>query len=205
MIAVADLKAWLGIAAADTSKNDLLEALEARAVAYLEEQTERYFGPVESPVFSEILPGQGTRDLWLSELPAAVPASVSEAAYPGATSAAITGTAADGYVLRTRGSEAWLRRKGSYVWTKGYEYLVAYERGYAAGEEPGAIKQAVFDLVRIAYKQRDAAGAGAIVSETMGNYSYRLSDASASSDPQLRADAFSVAATIAHWRRPVLS
>lgn len=131
-----------------TSETDYVEALEASAVAYIEKRTNRYFGPVAQT--TEYVIADGSTKLWLAEAPSTLPASVIERAFPGATSSTtITAAADDGYTQRG----ICLVRKG-YIWSPGFEYEVTYERGYASGEEPADIRQAVAQLVGHWYENR---------------------------------------------------
>jgi hypothetical protein len=199
MIVLADLKVELDIDASDYSFDAYLAALEPRAVAYVEMRTHRYFGPVAS--VTEYLRGQGIRELWLLNLPATVPTSVIERAYPGATETTITAANTDGFVVRTDVREAWLVRKGGYLWTRDYEYQVTFTRGYAAGDEPGEIRQLVIDLIASRFAMREAGGAG-VQSETIGGYSYRLGDFS---DGDLSSLGPMASDTITMWTRPVFA
>lgn len=168
MIDVADLRAWLG----DPSEpgiNDLLTALEVRAVDIVEQETERYFGTAGAR--TEYVKGDGTNVLRLRERPAAV-TTLEYRAYVGDTWTAIATGDSDGWELRLPLSESAgtvLLRKAGAVWSSCYEYKATYTFGYTAGAEPGEIRQAVMDLVAFLYNERGRAG---LKSETVGDHSY---------------------------------
>lgn len=180
MIAPADLRAWVGLDPADDTKDDLLTALEAGVVAFIEQHTGHYFGPVAA--HSEIVRGDGGTKLRLDDPPVIDPEAdpaqaapvvvVAERPYPGADPTAFTQD--DDFEVRTLSTGAagvaWLHRLAGWVWLHGYEYTVEYSRGYAAGEEPAEIRQLVVDLVRLRYAELSRAPGAS--SETMGNYSY---------------------------------
>lgn len=147
MISIPELKAALRLTT--DADNGYLADLEAAAVDVVQNETNRYFGPV-GPA-TEYLEGGGTRDLFLSEPPASLPATVSERAYPAGTATTITAADSDGYVLR---GTMKLVRKAGLVWTFGYEYEVTYSRGYADSSEPADIRQAVTQLVSHWYEHR---------------------------------------------------
>lgn len=195
MITLPDLKDWLEVEGDEA--DDLLTSLEARAVEFVERETGRYFGALEN--VTEILCGDGGGKLRLAEVPTSIPASVQERAYVGADATTITASDDDGYELRTltlpSSNLAYLLRKGGCVWARGFEYSVTYERGYAAGDEPGDIRQLVLDLVQVKWAMRDAGG-GVFRSESLGPYSYTLADLSRL--PGYRAE--DAQATIQRWR-----
>lgn len=146
MIAVADL---LTHVRARSSESDYLTALELAAVAHVERGTGRYYGSVAAT--TEYIEGNGTRDLWLAEAPAASPAPVvTEAVYPGATTTTIDPDGAAGYLVRG----LRLVRKNGLVWSLGYEYAATYTRGYAPGSEPADIRHCVKMIVAHWYERR---------------------------------------------------
>ena len=200
MIPLAALKDYLGIGAEDTSEDTALTELERNAVAFIETQTRRYFGPPE--LAEEILDGSGTRKLWLSEPPVAEDeyewplVTVEEVSVPGATPTTIEQGAEDGFEVRIRDREGLLVRWGGKVWRRGSEYTVSYFRGYAMGSEPGDIRQLVLGLVSLRRNQRGAEG---VRSESLagGEYSYtRFSGEDLAAIPGAQA-------TIDAWRRLV--
>lgn len=198
MISTTDLRVWLGIDAGDTTYDKILGDLEPRAVALLQRESGRYFGAVAST--TEYLAGRGTPDLWLAEVPVgdpAIPATVIQRSGPGARETTITAVDDDGYVLRTSDREARLVRKSGYVWTEGQEFEVTYDRGYAAGSEPGDVLQAVIDIVTRTFKRRGSEG---LKSESIGGYSYTVLDDDGS---ELVISPFTQS-VIRNWRRPVV-
>lgn len=202
MISLADLKAYLGIDSDDTSEDAVLTTLEANAVAFIQTQTRRYFGPPEE--FEEILTGDGSRTLWLSEQPIDAPddqyaiegkVAVDEREYPGADETALV--AGEDFEVRTAGNEGRLVRLGSSgKWKCEYEYICTYWRGYPEGEEPKDIRQLVLDLVST---RRSIKGMEALRSETAPDYSYtRFGEGDLDAIPGGRD-------TIAAWRRLVFA
>ena len=147
MISIEDLRVHLR---AGVSDDGYIEALEVGAVAHVERETGRYFGAVASD--TEYLVGTGGVKLWLKEAPDETtnPVAVNEAANPGATQTTITAGNDDGFLVRG----PRLVRKNGFAWTLGYEYEVAYDRGYAAGSEPDDIRQAVQAIVGLWYERR---------------------------------------------------
>jgi hypothetical protein len=188
VISLDDLKAWLG-EPSDPGIDALLTALEARAVEIIERETGRYFR-TETPL-TEVMRGDGSDKLWLSERPATI-TSVEERSRPGDSWTAI----ASGYEIETETklpTPSTLRRTGSLVWKRGYDYRVIYPFGYTAGAEPGDIRQAVIDVVDMLYHDRARKG---LRSETIGDYSYTRFDIdTALSDPK----------TIVRWRGAVFA
>lgn len=190
MIALADLKAWLGDPQG-AGVDDLLTALEARAVDLVESETERYFGT--STTHTELLAGDATPRLWLNEAPSEL-TSIEERYRPGDAWTAIAEGDADGWELRQPKSAsgvASVLRKNGHVWLWGHEYRVIYDFGYAAGNEPGEIRQAVLDLVALQFQDRGKQG---FRSERIGDYSYTLADGAGHLTP-------SVKRTLSRWRR----
>jgi hypothetical protein len=168
VIPVAELKVRLGI---ETDEHDaLLALLEESAVAYVENQTDRYFGLPDN--VTEYLEGRGGSLLSLRARPVSGPATVIERAYLGATDVTITGSASDGYAVRPGTRAARLLRKAALVWTDGYEYEATYMHGYAAGQEPKDIRQLVASIVGKLFAASESGG-GLLQGETIGGYSYR--------------------------------
>lgn len=146
MVSVNELARWLNIETPTPSQRLVLRDLEKHTVAFVQEQTGRYFGlEVE---FTEIIAGRGTPFLWLNE-PATTITSVEERWRPGEAWTALTD-----YEQR----ESQLIREDGLVWQYEYEYRVIYDFGYAAGQEPGDIRQLVLDLVKLKWDQRIRAG-----------------------------------------------
>lgn len=151
-----------------TTDDALLADMEARAVAFIESQTARYFGP---PIIAaEVVLGRGTYHLQLSELARldsdTTIESVDERAYPGQTATVI---GEDGFEIREQKNRTYLVRHGGYKWTLGYEYEVTYERGYDEDAGPKDIEQLILDLLALRFSMQGREG---LRSETIGGYSY---------------------------------
>lgn len=196
MISIVRLIDALGIT--DEAEIAPLESWLAAALAFVNTQTRRYFGPVEEA--EEFLTGRGRRDLWLAEPPTLVDAydavSVSEVAYPGADSTDILEGSESGFDLRIAGHEGKLVRRGPCgVWTRGYEYVVRYPRGYEEDAGPKDIEDVLIELVRL---RQSAAGEEVMKSESIGGYSFTRfdsDDVGALPTEQQR--------TLKSWTRPV--
>jgi len=148
-----------------------LEEQRDAALAFIQTQTRRYFGPIAST--TDILAGSGTRSLWLPE--SAVVAepltiTVQEFAHPGASPTAIVEDASDGFQLR---GARLIRLGGSGLWTRGYEYAVTYSRGYEENAGPKDVEDLLIELVRL---KVNADGEEVMKSETIGGYSYTRFD-----------------------------
>lgn len=204
MIDVEDLLAATG--AEDTAANRAtLEELERNALAWVQNQTGRYFGPPEQ--VTEYITGTGGRRIYLRDHPvlditeyyydADTEVLVAEAAYPGADLTEIEET---GFQVRLSEREFALWRLGdAQLWTASpYEYAITYYRGYLPGEEPGDIRQLVLDLVLVRWKIR-AEGMTGLRSETIGGYSYTRFG---NDDVDAVSGGWS---TIHSWRRPVVA
>jgi len=200
MIPIEELRVRVGLEADDTSEDTTLTAMMAGALAFVETQTRRYFGPITEDF--EILDGHGGRNLWLAEPPVEPPVDeyapmtlpplviVDERTQPGADPITLD---ASSYDVRTRNHEGWLTRFGS-VWRRGYEYTVTYYRGY--DELPADIRELVIGLIGVKFTLGDAA---ALRSEAIGGYSYtRFGESDLDAVPGGHE-------TIAAWKRMVLA
>lgn len=185
MISLIDLKVYLGVTG--TADDALLTAMEVRAVAWVERQTDRYFGPAIE--VTETLSGSGLPWLYLREPPAATPAIV------------IDLDAGSGFVVVDPGDYG-LEDTTVYhdtLWPTGYRNIQAtYTHGYAPGAEPGDIRQLVMDLVAYIYRRAKRQDQG-LTSERIGDYSYALADVG--SDDWLVASIPTAGATLDAWRR----
>lgn len=168
MIELPALKAHLGTDAvrADPDRDTVLSSLEAAAVDFVQRETGRYFGA--STTFTEYIDGEDDREIWLNE-PASSVTSVHERCDIGDVWEEIAEGDSDGWELR----DARLLRKGGCVWERGSEYRVIYDFGYAAGSEPGEIRQLVTDLVAHRYRQRGIEGHA---SGKLGDYGFTSAD-----------------------------
>jgi hypothetical protein len=193
MILLADLKTYLGIPESDTSEDQILVGLERNALAFVQTQTRRYFGP-PAPT-TEYLIGLGTRHLWIPDTPLAAEPDVDPAVVIGEVEAGTDPVPVLDFDLRLFDVDAVAVRHGRIGWQR-REYAVSYIRGYPAGEEPGDIRQLVIDLVSI---KRTLRGMEALRSESVGGYSYaRFGE----SDIDAVMGGW---ATINAWRRVVLA
>lgn len=159
MIEIPLLKEWLG-QPDEEGLTALLTTLEARAVAIVLEETERHFDVTAT--LTEFLIGDGTRVLRLNENPTAI-TSVEQRHDIGDAWEAIVEGASDGFELRAPkatnpAGKAKLLRRDGLPWRFGWEHRVIYDFGYPDNQEPGSIRQAVFDLVSLKYHQRGREG-----------------------------------------------
>lgn len=196
MILIEDLQALIPDAA--ETDLDVLREMERAAVAFVETQTGRYFGPrIEH---EEIVIGKGTNRLWLLDIAADADLTdpyfdaqivVEERQYAGGDATLVTD-----YDTRVVRGEAYLVRHAGCFWTKGYEYVVTYMKGYEQGEEPADIRKVVIALVRNAWTIHENGG---LRSETLGGYSYAFG----------AADLFDLVdtdrATLDAWRRQIVA
>ena len=161
MIPLDDLKVWLGVKV-DTY-DDLLTALEARTVAYVERQLQWYFG--EPRETTEYMNGTGTPRMFLRQPP---DDGVVVLSYR-------SGVSTDWAVVDTEDYE--ITRRGLYsvyasVWYRGLRnYRAVYLEGFSS--PPGDIEQVVYSLVGALWNRRDKDG---YTSEKIGDYSYTLAD-----------------------------
>lgn len=165
MIELDELKERLGEEEND-AHDDVLELLEVAAVEWVQTHTGRYYGAQEE--HTEYLDGTGTREMWLRDEPwAASPPSVDALVIEEESTAGtwvVIDT--DDYVIRD------YRLIHDSIWTRGREnYRATFTRGYAEGEEPPKVREAVIALVEHWWGSEGNAG---IRSETLGDYSYTV-------------------------------
>lgn len=188
MIAMEDLQEYLGVQDCTSSEEWMLELLEEAAVAFVEGETGQYFGPVIS--FTQVVDGSGQEVLWLDYLPT----TFTSISYRTAADLSAW-TAYDSTDYEQDGRK--LFRLGA-VWPRGRRNLrVIYDAGYAAGEEPSEVRQAVLSLVSAAWKRKSL---GPFQSETIGDYQYTLADAS-EVDEKVGLSPLNL---LAKWRKPQL-
>lgn len=197
MISPEELATLIGGDNYDAAK---VEELERGAVAYIETQTGRYFGPPD--LVEEFVTGNGAGRLWLRDHvtttyeegdPPVV--TVLERLYPGGDATALVqGT---DYELRQVDRESYLVRLDGNAWTGGSEFGVTYWRGYAEDEIPADIRDLVLALVRFRWADQ-LAGRMGLKSETIGGYSYTRFG----SDDL---EAVSGWDTLRAWKRPVVA
>jgi hypothetical protein len=169
MITHAAVRTILGVPTAITPET--LQGMVDRAVAFLQSKTHRYFGLPAT--VTEIVRGTGNYHLRLSERVRATPTitQVLERATPGTAPTTILAAA---FSVRELENTSVLTRTDGKPWYYGYEYSVAYGRGYTEFEGPADIERAMLDLVAIDIAQ--TTGEAGLESETLGPYSYSLSD-----------------------------
>lgn len=198
MITIKELQA--AIPGLEDEDLDVVRQMEEAAVAYVETQTRRYFGPRRE--VTEIVRGTGTSNLWLTH--GAQDFSLTDAyvdvmiTVDGRQYAGYSYEASTDFDAWVRDGETALVRHNGGVWTKGYEYRVTYIAGYEEGQEPADIRSVVINLVKASWEARDTEGG--LKSETLGGYSYTL-DVSSAANSLSDLDI----ATIDAWRRLVVA
>lgn len=199
MISTTKLRAALQLPS--TFSEVLLTDLRDRAVAFVSQQTLRYFGPpVEQ---ADILTGTGTRHLTLTERivegEESEDVTVVEQEYAGASATALA--ISTGFQVRHAGTVSVLARAGGEKWALDREYVVTYTRGYEEDHGPGDIEQLIVALVglRIA-----VIGSEGLSSETIGGYSYSRPAIHAFEDGDMRSIPGAVR-TIEAWKAPVFA
>ena len=118
----------------DASQADLVEELERAAVAFVERETGRYFGPVQT--VTETFSGVSGRRLLLRDKPTGT-VTVTE------NGVATTDFTADGRVLLH-----------TVTWSPYVDIRATYQRGYAEGQEPGDVRALVLQLTAHYYENR---------------------------------------------------
>lgn len=178
----------------------LLEDIRDRALAFIETQTGRYFGPPQT--VTEWVTGGGGRYLQLSDRASVV--TLTERAYPGATGASLV-EVVDGaghWVTRENANTTFLIRSGDgSQWAAGYEYEVTYQRGYEVDQGPKDIEALLIALVGARLAIMESEG---MSGESIGGYSYTKTPIHAYDDGDLRAIPGAVR-TINAWRRLVVA
>jgi hypothetical protein len=179
MIPLLELRALVGVE--DDAQDELLEALELAAVDAVSKKARLYLG--ESGAVTDRIIGDGTPYLYLPRWPVTAVASITER-YP--FDAVPFDRPVTDFVLR---DEFQLWRTGSNVWSGGYEYEVVYTAGYAVGDFPGVLVQAVKDIVALRFPVAVATETGTAGEvkkrETFGPYTVEFdtsSGATASTD-----------------------
>lgn len=148
MIRLSELKDHLKIDADQTAEDPLLVDMEAAAVAYMENETGRYFGPVAT--FVEILSPRGYLPLWLEAIP------ITTDDYPDfllERRSAISGEW--GEVDDSEYEVEGQRLFPATSWTPAQRTLRAsYTAGYAENAEPADVRGAVRQLTTRMYQMR---------------------------------------------------
>ena len=188
MITLEFLQEYLGVTACTDVERWMLEHLEESAVAWVEGQTGHYFGPVDT--FTQVVNGSGREILWLDY----IPETFTSIAYRTAANLS-DWTIWDAAYYEQDGRK--LHRLAA-VWPRGVRNIrLIYDAGYAAGEEPTEIRQAVLSLVSAAWKKK---GLGPFKSEKIGDYSYTISE----SNEVDETSGLSAMSLLTHWMRPQL-
>lgn len=168
-----ELKRGLGIALADTSEDEDLVALEAQAVAWLEELLERRLQAPADRIIYEKGTGTSTLFLWGNvESLVAGAVVVRERALSGGSWEAIEDPA-EVFEVRRGARIQKLERIDGSAWSRGMEYEISFADGYTTA--PRDLKAVIIDAVQ---QQRNSLIAvndeGTVKSETIGDYSYTL-------------------------------
>lgn len=136
-----------------TTDDEIIRRYEAAAVAHVERETGRYFGP---PVArTEYFVGIGQREIALLSEPT------------GAVTVTVNGAAVDATAFEVRGRR--LRHTSGWGYHTAFgpaDVVVTYTGGYAEGSEPADVREAVLLLVQHWYAARTA-GTPAAVPETL--------------------------------------
>jgi hypothetical protein len=194
VIALEDLKAWLGVTGTDSDA--LLTALEARAVDFVQRETGRYFGIETERV--ELIRGDGSDTLGLRERPEleseSVAGGITLVESRALTAESWTAIADTEWELHLPMDDTGILGGALYrmgdVWRRDTRYRVTYDFGYVVGAEPGEIRQAVIDIVELKYLERGRFG---LRGETLGDYSYTLGQRDIENVPDLMG-------TLNRWR-----
>jgi hypothetical protein len=176
----------------------LLADMIARAVAFIETQTNRDFSAPAT--VTQYLSGNGSRTLQLPGPLVQIDSDdglglVIEREYPGATETILTSVD----VRSGRKGHHLVRLDG--VWKAGYEYAVTYTTGYVEDQGPGDIEQLVIDLVGLRLAREGREG---LSGETIGGYSYTVTPIHAYDDGDLKSLPGAMA-TIKAWRLLVIA
>lgn len=198
----ATLKLALGID--DTSEDALLSVLEPQAADWIERETRRRFQePADDPRI-EYREGTGTRTLFLLghiDDPEET-ATVRERSFAFGGVGDWT-TLTEGTEYERRGDR--LVRIDGLSWHPSAEYEIAYPDGYL--EAPQDIQALAIELVSIARAAQSTAasvvsGSAGIKSQTIGEYTYTMDTAAASSVASASvALSDSGRAVVNHWKR----
>lgn len=179
MIPANELRVYVRATAAD---DQVLAQLELGAVAFIENDTGRYFGAPAETV--ETISGPMAGSLWLSDKPAIDPDTGDPLLVVEEWSGSVWSVvvASDyrivGNALVSTG-----------VWTYGTNnYRATFTRGYEEGAEPADIRDLVMQLVASKWKARGNEG---MKSETISGYSYTRADVP---------DPITYDRTLEHWR-----
>ncbi len=175
--------------------SDLIDAMIARAVAWVQTQTHRYFGTPGETV--EYHAGTGRYELYLNERVREDDSDdfpvVLERCTPSSSTSAITA-----FEVRDHGTASVLVRTDGCVWGAGYEYTTTYRRGYVVDLGPADIEQVLLDFIALKINTQGAEG---MRSESLAGYSYERAETASNATNVSQVPG--AAATINAWRRPV--
>lgn len=166
MFTAEELRVRCGLDANDASHDATLTAMEAAAVAVVQRETGRNFGPVAN--LAETFDGGGV-SLWLASDPNPADAVTGVDRWNREDAA---WEAQEGTDYRVIGRQV-IRADGA-AWERGYTlWRVRYPAGYQAGEEPPDIREAVIAMVKASFAAETAGGSAGMESEKIGDYQYK--------------------------------
>jgi hypothetical protein len=165
VIPLQDLKLHLKVDADVTADDTLIVAMEEAAVAYLQNETGRYFG--ESGEITEILSANGWASIWLQ----AAPITDDEDYFPFLLERRSTPSGDWEVVDSTDYEVDGYRLYPLSYWTPARRTLRAtyYSSAYAEGAEPPDVQQAVRELVTRMYKYRLPFVEGSVLADLPGS------------------------------------
>lgn len=145
VLALNDVKDWLAIT--DASQDTRLNNLIARVEEWFTAQTDRYFGPVQQHI--HVLSGRGVSHIWV---PDKIDNLDSTSIQIRADTNSAWGTVIENSNLEletingSRGPVRIYRRNAD--WPRGVRNIrLAYDFGYAEGEGPGEVEQALLLVI----------------------------------------------------------
>lgn len=148
MIDLRTLKKHLKVDTDQTVDDDLIVEMEQEAVAYMQNETGRYYGPLVE--FTEILSPRGWAPLWLQGIPV-----VDDDYLEFTLERRATSLEAWGAVESTEYELDGQRLIPTVFWRAAERTLRAtYWAGYAENDEPADVRGAVRQLVTRMYQQR---------------------------------------------------
>lgn len=161
ILEVDDIKKWLGSGLDNTSEDDdVLIALEQRAVAHIENMTGRRFS---SPTqVEEIHDGSGRNKIWLRNIP--VDGVVSSVETRNSLSASWVEMDATDYSVKGRR----LYRIDGQAWPDAEQNIrILYEAGYVARDVPGDIQQAIYEIIESTWHNRVTSTPALVTEQTI--------------------------------------
>ena len=146
MITLTDAKLNIRVSDEATFEDDLIADLVSSATAYLERRIGWHLGPVATR--TAWVYGNGTRTIWLPQPPLLDSVEIEDLV--------------EDEDFGVRGARL-IRLDG--VWRYGQEYTITYEAGFATGEGPPDLLQAVRLIVAGWYEHREAWASGTITAD----------------------------------------